>query len=556
MLGSALMTAVSLRFTSPRHPLRPRHDPGQRGMPMLDPSLVTPIARRRHADLAVVRGTSACRIIAAARPPRPRRRRRISWNIAAKEPDTLDPHTSVPSDRTQAMMQLHVPGARRGCAIKDGKVTTAEVEPDLAESWTLSPDGTVWTVQAQEGRAVPQGLRRADGRGREVQLRAADESGTPGTRFGVNLEVIKSIEVETDPAHGADSAQGPSTRSSSCAWWATSRGYIVSKKAVEKFGDQYKWNPVRTGPFYFERHAPRERVVLKAFDKYQGGRPQIDEVHWFDVPEDATKLIGLEKVLFDLLYPEAVTADFADQVKKMGARHRPAGPGRSGAFLHQHDEAALRRHPRPEGVHARHRQEGHQGDHVSRRPGAGWRTAVCLPATSAISRWSSPSTIPELAKKLLAEAGHPNGFTIKNYFISKSPLNPQGAHPRPGTAQEGRDHRGATGRRARDLPREHQEEPGSLRALRWHAHHRCRPQAVPVLRQRKEIPYLAPTGNKGTNFAHYRAIDDLLVRREGRVGREQPRLDLRSRSSVAEAGPGVPADTVTCRASGRGTLGG
>src|SRR5262249_9163920 len=36
-----------------------------------------------------------------------------------------------------------------------------------------------------------------------------------------------------------------------------------------------------------------------------------------------------------------------------------------------------------------------------------------------------PELTDELAKNLLAEAGYPNGFTIKNYFISKSFFYPK-----------------------------------------------------------------------------------------------------------------------------------
>jgi peptide/nickel transport system substrate-binding protein len=46
------------------------------------------------------------------------------------------------------------------------------------------------------------------------------------------------------------------------------QGYIVSKKAVEKYGEQYEWNPIGTGPFLFERHLPRDGIVLKAFDRF------------------------------------------------------------------------------------------------------------------------------------------------------------------------------------------------------------------------------------------------------------------------------------------------
>src|SRR6476659_7382592 len=70
-------------------------------------------------------------------------------NIAAKEPDTLDPHSST-LGQSQAISRFIFRGLTR-FAIKDGKVTTAEVEPDLAESWTLSPEGTIWTLKLRKG---------------------------------------------------------------------------------------------------------------------------------------------------------------------------------------------------------------------------------------------------------------------------------------------------------------------------------------------------------------------------------------------------------------------
>src|SRR5262245_24372584 len=70
-------------------------------------------------------------------------------SIAAKEPDNLDPHGST-IGQSQAISRFMYRGLTR-FAIKDGKVTTAEVEPDLAESWKISPDGTVWTFTLRKG---------------------------------------------------------------------------------------------------------------------------------------------------------------------------------------------------------------------------------------------------------------------------------------------------------------------------------------------------------------------------------------------------------------------
>src|SRR5262249_34116607 len=244
---------------------------------------------------------------------------------------------------------------------------------------------------------------------------------TPGTRFGVNLDVIKAIEV-VDP-HTVQIQLKAFDPIFLLRMVGYQQGYIVSKKAASN-PDQFKWNPIATGPFYFERPSPRERVVLKAFDKSFFGGPQIDEGDWYDVPEDATKLIGLEKGTFDLLYPEAVTADFADQVKKMGMIIDRWGPGGQERFYLDitHKPFDYIRVRRPF-MHSIDRQAIKE----TMYPGDLGRLAnSCVPpGYFGHIPMTFPEYNPEKAKKLLAEAGYPNGFTIKNYFISKSFFYPK-----------------------------------------------------------------------------------------------------------------------------------
>ena len=106
---------------------------------------------RPRFSLALVAGVAvlaAITLSALAAPPAEAQRKKV-LNIAAKEPDTLDPHSST-IGQSQAISRFMHRGLTR-FAIKDGKVTTAEVEPDLAESWTISPDGTLWTFKLRRG---------------------------------------------------------------------------------------------------------------------------------------------------------------------------------------------------------------------------------------------------------------------------------------------------------------------------------------------------------------------------------------------------------------------
>src|SRR5688572_20577832 len=103
----------------------------------------------RSRLLITVLTLAALTLVTLAGTPAVEAQRKKVLNIAAKEPDTLDPHSST-LGQSQAFVRFMFRGLTR-FAIKDGKVTTAEVEPDLAESWTMSPDGTVWTFKLRKG---------------------------------------------------------------------------------------------------------------------------------------------------------------------------------------------------------------------------------------------------------------------------------------------------------------------------------------------------------------------------------------------------------------------
>src|SRR5262249_30434174 len=162
----------------------------------------------------------------------------------------------------------------------------------------------------------------------------------------------------------------------------------------------------------------------QACQQFSGGRPPIEEVPGFDVPEDATKLIGLEKGTFDLLYPGAVTADFADQVKKMGAVIDRRGPGQQERFYVNmtkppFDDIRVRKAV----MHALHPKAIKET--LYPRGPAPLASRCGPPGYFGHVPMQFPEYNPELARKLLAEAGHPHGITIKPYFISKSFFYPK-----------------------------------------------------------------------------------------------------------------------------------
>ena len=446
--------------------------------------------------------------------------------IAYEEQETLDPHVGI-LGQTQASLRILYRGLTRfaikevtetgpdGTRVVKRRVTTTEVEPDLAASWTVSEDGTVWTFKLRQGVRFHRGYGELTAEDvkysfeRQIQRR-------PGMRFAKNLDVIRDIDV-----------LGPHTLRITLKQYdpvfplrmvGYQQGYIVSKKAALELGDQFGWNPVGTGPFYFHRRLPRQKVVFKAFEGYHGGRAAIDEIHWFDVPEDATKLIGLEKGTFDIAMPNLMTADIRNQVQAMGAVLDERGP--SGqfriyfnvnrapfddirvrqAFMHAIDRQAIVDTLWPDGL----------GILATSPlpPGYFGHTPVEVPAYD-----------PKRARQLLAQAGYPDGFAIRDYFITKS-------YGYPKIMIMAQEHLKRVGVDLQlqlvEHPTYHRNIRNNLNPFVLYGGTRLTDGDVmlSLFFHSSEAPDPA-TGNKGTNFAHYSGIDGLLE--EGRRARDRDR---------------------------------
>jgi len=79
-------------------------------------------------------------------------------------------------------------------------------------------------------------------------------------------------------------------------------GFIVCKRAMETMGDKaYGKHPVGTGPFMFQEHIVGEKVVLGANTNFFRGKPALDGVELFFMPNTENRKSGLLNGTLDVI---------------------------------------------------------------------------------------------------------------------------------------------------------------------------------------------------------------------------------------------------------------
>lgn len=168
--------------------------------------------------------------------------------------------------------------------------TGSKVVPELAERWDLSPDGLTYTFKLRQGVAFHDGTRLNAG---DVAFNLERMKSPPkGVRSTVDYLMTGVDNIE---AVGDDTVRIKMKYPFAALTSALVTDYMVmySKKAVETQGNM-KTTIMGTGPFKFKSYTPSVSLELVKNDKYWAkGRPYLDGITFFIIKDNATRLAAL-----------------------------------------------------------------------------------------------------------------------------------------------------------------------------------------------------------------------------------------------------------------------
>jgi len=277
--------------------------------------------------------------------------------------------------------------------------------PCLATSWTESPDGLVYEFKLREGLRFHNGdpftaedvkfsfhrYRGASARLLHERVKSVDILDAHRVRFTLHKVWPDFLVFYATPATGA-------------AW-------IVPKKYIEKVGeDGFKRQPVGLGPYRVAGMTPGQEITFEANEQYWRKKPTIKRVVIKGVPDRTTRLAMLKTGEADIGYLmvgiEAQTIK-ADPKLRLAQTIPPATwyvefPEQWNPKSPWHD-----RRVRLAASMAIDRKAVNEAE----RMGYSRLTGSIIPSVMDFALRVEPHPYdPTHAKRLLAEAGYPNGF--------------------------------------------------------------------------------------------------------------------------------------------------
>lgn len=315
------------------------------------------------------------------------------------------------------------------------KTNDTEIIPDLATDWRVSPDGKIWTFTLRDGVKFQDGTElNADAV--VFNIRRWWDQNNP-YHIGGNFDyfqtmfggfrgdkgcIIKEVQA-LDKLHLQIVLKAP--QAPFLANMAMAAFGIASPEAIKKYGKEFGQHPVGTGPFIFQEWKPNESITLvknKSF--WQSGLPKLDKLIFRVIPDNTARLTALrsgEIDLMDGLNPaDAATVRVDNQMQLIIRPSMNIGYLAFNTSKEPFDNVLVR-----QALSMAINKKGLIDAFFN---------GMALPAKNDLppSVWGYNDDVHDYpynlieAKKLLAEAGYPNGFTTELWAMPVArPYMPQ-----------------------------------------------------------------------------------------------------------------------------------
>jgi peptide/nickel transport system substrate-binding protein len=277
--------------------------------------------------------------------------------------------------------------------------------PSLAESWTVSKDGLTYEFVLRRG----------------VKFHNGDLVTAEDVKFSFDRYKGAAAKLLKDKVREVQIVDPGRVRFVLKEAWpdfmtfygtsATGAAWIVPKKYVEKVGDDgFKKAPIGAGPYRVVSYTPGVDLTMEAFEGYWRKVPSVKRLVFRSMADETTRAAALKAGDVDIVY--LLSGPLAEEVKRTPGLKLAAALPPGVVFLDLPEQWDPKspwhdRRVRLAASHALDRKALNQAETL----GLSRPTGALVPRVLDFAKVYEPHAYdPTLAKKLLTEAGYPNGF--------------------------------------------------------------------------------------------------------------------------------------------------
>jgi peptide/nickel transport system substrate-binding protein len=280
-----------------------------------------------------------------------------------------------------------------------------ENTPSLAESWTVSKDGLVYEFVLRKNAKFHNGDPvTAD----DVKFSFERYKGAAAKLLKDRVRDVEIVDAGRVRFHLREAWPDFMTFYGTSA---TGAAWIVPRKYVEKVGDDgFKKAPIGAGPYRVVSFNPGVDLVMEAFEGYWRKVPSVKRLVFRSMPDETTRAAALKAGDVDISY--LLSGPTAQEIKRTPGLRLAAAmpPGVTFLDLPEQWDPKSPWHDKRVRIaagHALDRNALNQAETL----GLSRPTGGLIPRVLDFARaYDPPAYDPARAKKLLAEAGYPNGF--------------------------------------------------------------------------------------------------------------------------------------------------